>query len=168
VTALALVVGLRALGSAAVREVRLEQRVDALTAAAIGEPPVAPTDTATLDRRCDVRRRLASSEGVRWTLDRYERTATYGRGALLSADGVATLFPEYERRTWILLDARTARVDRVLVSGLDACPPPASRVSRRCRLVDELERLYLLQGSSRTITSWAETGGLPVPAIPPG
>jgi hypothetical protein len=149
--------------SAGVREVRLQRRVDALTAAALGQPPVAPASTSTLERRCRVRRRLAAAHDVRWILDRYDRTATYGCGALWSGLAVSTLFPEYDRRTWLLLEAESAVVDRVLVAGLDACPSDAAAVGR-CELLDADERLYLLRGAGRSVVSWAEAAGLPVRA----
>ncbi len=155
---IALCLALAALASAADREVGLEDRVDGLLAAADGVPPVVPVATELLAERCDLRRRLASDHDVEVILDRYDRTATYGCGALLDG-AVDTLFPEYERRTWILLDAQRRRIRRLLITGLDRCPPV---LRGDCLVVDVGERIALVTGTERPVTTWASDLGLTV------
>jgi hypothetical protein len=148
-----------AVAGVAVREVRLAERTDRLIAAAEGVPPVVPVSTIDLDRRCALRLRLARSAHVAVVLDRYDRTATYGCGALLEPDGITTLFPEYDRRTWLLEAATHRSVRGVLASGFDDCPPVADAT---CEVADAAERLVLVTGRPRPITQWAKDLGLPV------
>jgi hypothetical protein len=157
----AVVIAVVALLGAGVREVRLERRLDTLLVAAAGQPPVAPSRTADLERRCSLRRDAAKARDVTVILDRYDRTATYGCAALLPRS-VLTLFPEYDRRSWVQRAAERRSVSRVLVSGLDACPP----APLDCTLVDEADRLYLVSGTARPITAWATDLGLPVRPLP--
>ena len=151
-----------ALVSAGVREVRLSEDIDRLTAAAIAVPPVAPSETSDVTRRCELRRTAARLHDVRIVLDRYDRTATYACAALLADAGVVTLFPEYDRRSWVQQSADRLVVARVLVSGLDACPPSPLT----CVLVDAEDRLYLVSGTRRAATAWASDLGLPVRSLP--
>ena len=161
-TAAAACVVLVALASAGVREARLSEDVRRLTAAAMDVPPVAPTRTALVEDRCDLRRSAARLHDVEIVLDRYDRTATYACAALLADVGVLTLFPEYDRRSWVQESAERLVVGRVLVSGLDGCPPsPLS-----CLVVDASDRLHLVSGSRRPATTWASDLGLPVRSLP--
>lgn len=146
----------------ALRQVALNERVGALVAAADGVPPVVPVATDDLARRCDARRRLARESGADVVVDRYDRTATYGCGAVLEPEGVTTLFPEYERRTWLLEAAKERRVDRVLVSGFEACPPIEAADVRCTAQDDGGERLLLVEGRPRTVTTWARDLGITV------
>lgn len=148
-----------AAGSFALQQATLTDRVERLVATAEGVPPVVPVATTDLLRRCDLRRALAASHDVEIVVERYDRTAAYGCDAVFG-DALTTLFPEYERRTWLLEDAGRRRVDRLLVSGFEACPaaPPASN----CAVVDAGERLILVGGEARTVTAWAGDLGLPV------
>jgi hypothetical protein len=158
-TVVGLALALVVIGLAAVGQVRLHGRAGELVAAADGVPPVAPVSTSHLARSCALRRAMATTHRADVVIDRYDRSATYGCGALLG-DEVPTLFPEYERRTWLLQAAAHRRVGRVLVSGLDGCPPAIASVS--CELLDARERLYLLSGAPRPVTTWARDAGLPV------
>lgn len=145
-----------------VQQATLTTRVERLVAAADGVPPVVPVATGDLLRRCELRRQLAVRHDVDIVVERYDRTAAYGCDAVFG-DRLTTLFPEYERRTWLLEDAERRRVDRLLVSGFDACPAtdPAPSAST-CAVVDAGERLVLVRGSARTVTAWAVDLGLPV------
>ena len=146
---------------AGVREVRIRSRADAQVAVADRQPPVAPSRSVDVEHRCELRRAAAERFDVEVVLDRYDRAATYGCAALLPAR-VTTLFPEYDRRSWVQrrLDSRTA--DRVLVSGLDGCPPPPMA----CAPVDEGDRLYFVSGAARPATTWAADLGFPVRPLP--
>jgi hypothetical protein len=151
------------LGVVTIREVRLVADVHDLVAAADGVPPVVPVATDDLGRSCEARRRAAAADDVPVVIDRYDRTATYGCAALLEPDGIGTLFPEYERRTWLLDEAARRPLGRVLVSGFDRCPPssvPSPEVS--CELVGGGERLLLLRGEPRPALEWARLLGITV------
>jgi hypothetical protein len=164
--AAAVAVAVAALGVAsfAVREVRLTDRTAGLLEAAHDVPPVVPVDTVDLLRRCERRRVLVRTLDAEVVLERYDRTAAYGCGALLRGDGIETLFPTYERRTWLLERASTQRVGVVLASGLDGCPDTTAAI--RCRVVDEGERLHVVEGPPQTISAWSDLLGMPARPLP--
>jgi len=159
--AAAAVVAAVALGCLVHREVRLQPRLDQLLATADGQPPVAPVDAVDLERRCDGRERIARATEVAVIVDRYDRTAAYACSARFGG-GLSTLFPEYDRRTWLLETAEVREVGRLLVAGLDGCPAAGPEPGDRCEAADPPSGLFLLQGRPRPITTWAEQLGIPV------
>lgn len=160
VAVVAAVLASTAAASFVVQQATLTGRVGRLVVAAEGVPPVVPVATGELLRRCELRRQLAARHEIEVVVERYDRTAAYGCDAVFG-DRLTTLFPEYERRTWLLEDAARRRVGRLLVSGFDACPSPAP-VASTCMVVDAGERLVLVRGDLRTVTGWAIDLGLPV------
>jgi hypothetical protein len=158
--AVAAAVASAAAASFLVQQATLTGRVERLVTAAEGVPPVVPVATGDLLQRCELRRQAAVRHEVEIVVERYDRTAAYGCDAVFG-DGLTTLFPEYERRTWLLEDAARRRVGRLLVSGFEACPSPAPGAST-CAVVDAGERLVLVRGEVRTVTRWVTDLGLPV------
>lgn len=156
--AASLVIVLAATGAFAVRQVTLVERVDDLVETARGVAPVVPVDAVDLEQRCGRRQQVATAHRVSLVIDRYDQTAAYACAAL-APDGVATLFPTYERRAWrIRAEAGTVH-ERVLVSGVavEACAAPA----HTCTATD-LEDLTLVEGGGRSGIEWAKALGIPV------
>ena len=89
--------------------------------------------------------RLAESEGAPLAVWDREKTYAYACGALLYGK-VQTLFPPYERRTWLLFAAQESRQGSLLYSGenTDVCRPFTFH-KIRCDLADEHQHEALIR-----------------------
>ncbi len=111
-------VALLAVSTVAYRAVTLDARNESLLAAAASAPfkfPVVPVET--LERRCKRMRGLARSTGIALVAFTLDPAAAYGCGAA-AYGSIRTLYPHYERRTWLLHDEASRLRDRLLVWGV--------------------------------------------------
>jgi len=101
--------------------------------------------TQHLRETCSALEELAERHAAPLVIHLADRPAAYGCGALLYGR-VETLFPRYERRTWLLLQEQRARRGRVLFSEVTAgfCPGAAGLV-KSCRIVSRAPDVALVE-----------------------
>ncbi len=134
--ALVLLVALLGVATVVVRQQTLTERNRALVVAAAHARfvfPVVPVDE--LDARCQRLSNLARRTRIDLAVFTVDRASAYGCGAALYGE-VRTLFPAYERRTWLLHDEARRRRRQLLVVGVGAdwCTSVSPLVSS-CKLV---------------------------------
>jgi len=94
---------------------------------AIPETVLDDARTPDLVRSCRSIESLALSTGADLVIFAVHRTGAYGCGAI-SYDRLTTLFPPYDRRTWLLLGEAHRTRDRLLL--VDVEPSPTCRLVR--------------------------------------
>jgi len=170
------VVVVAALGvvSFAVVQVRFRDRFERIAAAAEANAAAPAVATARVEARCDALGALAASSGADWVVFVHDRTAAYACGAQWYDDGLRTVFPEYDRRTWDLVGAATVPATAIVVADENSCP----RLSvvpevRSCTYspgldatvvaTDPVPPLVVLRGGGITVRPFAD----PASTLPP-
>jgi hypothetical protein len=130
-----------ALGAFAYQQAALAPAVATATAFPAGAV-TSPRSVDSLERKCALDSQVAQSSGATLIVYVQDRGAAYGCGALMYGR-VETLFPSYERRTWLLQAEARARRDELVLAdvsrsfcaavdaGLASCqqPPKAPQVA---------------------------------------
>jgi hypothetical protein len=123
---------------------------------------VSPHRTDELAKYCGEMLELGRRHGATLVVNTSDRTFAYGCGALLHG-GMDTLMPDYERRTWRLVDesARTRKALLLSDVGDDFCNTPRQFLEK-CEMVHRDPAVALLQFGEASAVGICRKLGLPV------
>lgn len=156
-------VGAIALLSFADRQLTFSNRFHGLQVAGETAPTSAVGSTVEILDRCRVLGRLADDNDVSMVIFRYDRTSTYACGAEWYGH-TSTLFPTYDRRTWIVDESIKDEQTRLMVNGVDStwCTTITTVVDT-CTLLSD-GNTALITTSPRS--TWATVTLLGIPTRP--
>ena len=154
-----------ALATFGVRLATFDVRYGAMADAAIhSAAPISNVDT--ISNRCNRLSDAARASRADLVVFRYDRTAAYACAAQPQVE-LNTLFPEYERRTWLLHEDNHVARTRFLVTEVDIAWCRAARAHVQCTMDSRVPDVALIEMPAQPVVPVLRQLGLPVRSFDP-